>query len=213
MLTPRTAPSRPRRQSRKGRRWALLLPILALVASGRQGHRRPGHGHSGTHRRRQDRGPQRPRPADRRVDGDHATVPPPAGLDPSRTRLQGAPAGRGQPRPHPGRLRRRPARHRPAGIGQTARLLSPAALPGRRTSRKRERADAATTQRGDIPHHHSSAVAAMPGGPPARRGGPPTMTASAWRSTRSDRDGRWDTASCGPRRGCRPRRSTGGARR
>jgi len=34
MLTPRTAPSRPRRQSTKGRRWALLLPILALVASG-----------------------------------------------------------------------------------------------------------------------------------------------------------------------------------
>ena len=34
MLTARTAPSRPRRHSRKGRRWGLLLPILALVASG-----------------------------------------------------------------------------------------------------------------------------------------------------------------------------------
>jgi hypothetical protein len=34
MLTARTAPSRPRRHSREGRRWALLLPIFALAAAG-----------------------------------------------------------------------------------------------------------------------------------------------------------------------------------
>ena len=41
MLTARTKPARPRRQSRKGRRWALLLPIFVLAAGGCA---RPGTG-------------------------------------------------------------------------------------------------------------------------------------------------------------------------
>jgi hypothetical protein len=43
MLTARTEHSRPRRQSGKGRRWALLLPIFALAAAGcaQQGTRTP----------------------------------------------------------------------------------------------------------------------------------------------------------------------------
>ena len=159
MLTARTEPSRPRRQRRKVRQWALLLPVLALAASGcaQEGTGTPqAAAKVATSPATVTVGPtDGSRTLDLKV-GDRLIVEltgttPPSRLRPAWTLR--SPASkvlrRVRATPTPPRSCSSPTGQAPSGWSWSdGSAAIPAAVPGRRTRRWRERADAATPQRG-----------------------------------------------------------------